>query len=225
MGYKYQMHTHTAPCSKCAPMTPSELVAALHEGGYAGCVMTNHFMGGNTGIDRSLSWEKFVRAYEDDYIACKSEAEKYGLDVIFGVEDHVGGGLEILCYGITPDTLYSHPELAEHKIEDWHKVLHESGALCIQAHPFRDRAYITMRGMLPLEYIDGFEVYNSANMPEANEEAEDFAKCHTGLILTAGADAHVKERVCSSGMEFDERIHDERELVLALTSKKYTLIK
>ena len=64
--YKYQMHTHTAPCSLCASMTPEELAEALNKGGYQGCVMTNHFMMGNTGIDRALSWNDFVKQYELD---------------------------------------------------------------------------------------------------------------------------------------------------------------
>ena len=53
--YKYQLHTHTSPCSKCGAMSPEELARALYEGGYAGAVLTNHFYGGNSGIDRTLS--------------------------------------------------------------------------------------------------------------------------------------------------------------------------
>ena len=59
--YKYQLHAHTLPCSACARMTPQELVESLHRSGYQGCVITNHFMGGNSGIDVkdiiSLSFE------------------------------------------------------------------------------------------------------------------------------------------------------------------------
>ena len=62
MGYKYQMHTHTSPCSRCGRLTPEELAQSLAEGGYQGAVLTNHFKGGNSGIDRSLPWEKFVEA-------------------------------------------------------------------------------------------------------------------------------------------------------------------
>ncbi|MBQ9975117.1 MAG: hypothetical protein IJP16_01290 [Clostridia bacterium] len=41
--YKYQMHTHTSPCSACAVTTPLELCRSLAEGGYAGAVLTNLF--------------------------------------------------------------------------------------------------------------------------------------------------------------------------------------
>ena len=49
-------------------MSARELVDALRAGGYAGCVLTNHFMHGNTGVSRDLSWERFVAEYERDYL-------------------------------------------------------------------------------------------------------------------------------------------------------------
>ncbi len=111
MKYKYQMHTHTSPTSKCARMTPRELCEALHKAGYSGCVLTNHFFHGNTGISRDLPWDEFVAAYERDYLECKREGERYGLDILFGIEEGVEGHREILLYGLTPEMLYAHPEL------------------------------------------------------------------------------------------------------------------
>ena len=64
--YKYQLHTHTSPSSKCGVMSPRELCKALADGGYTGAVLTNHFMHGNAGIDRSLDWDEFVFGYEKD---------------------------------------------------------------------------------------------------------------------------------------------------------------
>ncbi len=225
MGYKYQMHTHTSPCSKCAVMTPQELAEGLYEGGYSGCVMTNHFYGGNTGIDREIPWESFVDAYEKDWRECVRAAEKYGLDILFGVEDSVGGGREILCYGFTPELLRAHPELAEHNLDNWIKVKAECDGLIIQAHPFRVRAYITNPGAFPLDKIDGIEVYNAGNLPEANTEAEDFAIKNSGIILTAGADTHNKSTVCCGGLEFDVRIRNNKDLIDNLRKKLYRIIK
>ena len=117
------MHTHTTPCSKCAPMTHSELIDSLVAGGYNGCVLTNHFFKGNSGIDRNLPWNEFVALYEKDYVECKKAAEKFDLDIIFAIEEHLFDGLEILCYGITPDFLYQHYELRDdHSIETWSKT-------------------------------------------------------------------------------------------------------
>ena len=223
--YKYQLHTHTYPCSACSGMTPQELVEGLQQGGYQGCVITNHFIGGNTGIDRRLSWHEFVKQYVNDYLECCKYAEQYDLDIIFGIEEVVVAALEILCYGVTPEMLYAHPQLAKAGPEEWYEIMHKEGVLCIQAHPFRERAYIPKARMLPLDCIDGIEVYNAANTEKNNKEAEETAERHPELILVSGADAHRKEDVCRGGILTSKRISDGKELVEVLKSGEYQLIK
>ncbi len=225
MIYKYQMHIHASPCSKCASMTNNELINSLVEGGYSGCVLTNHFYKGNTGIDRNLPWNEFVSHYEKDYTECKEIAKNYDLDIIFGIEEHLCDGLEILCYGITPQFLYDHPELQyDHSIETWSNALHSIGALCIQAHPFRNRVYIKNPRLLPLEHLDGIEVFNACNKKRENNEANAIALLHPNWILTAGGDSHSCESVCWSGIQTKTRINDENTLVDILKSKEYELI-
>lgn len=223
--YKYQMHTHTYPCSHCAVTTPKELAKALHKGGYSGCVITNHFFNGNTGIDRYLPWNDFVKQYETDYLECKKQAEKYNLDIIFGIEEHVGGGLEILCYGITPDLLYNHPELKERNIEQWHRLVHSVGGIVIQAHPFRRRFYIPEAKSLPLELIDGIEIFNEGNSQRDNLEAEYLAEKHPEFICVSGADTHDESNVCVGGIISPQRIKNEKDLVSVLKSGDYKIIK
>ena len=219
------MHTHTSPCSKCASMMPQELIKSLHCGGYQGCVITNHFYHGNCGIDRSLPWNEFVKKYENDYLECKTIAKKYDLDVIFGIEEHLKDGLEILCYGITPQFLYDNPQLIDSDLKTWYMAVDSFGALCIQAHPYRNRDYITNPRVLPLEFIHGVEVYNHCNMPEENLFAEKFCATHHELIITSGADAHSPNIVCCAGIETDERITDEKSLAMVLKSGNYSIIK
>lgn len=223
--YKYQMHAHTLPCSACSEMYPEELAKALYDGGFSGCVITNHFINGNTGIGRFLPWEEFVREYENDYLKLRKIGEKYGLDIIFGIEEHVGRGLEILCYGVTPEMLYAHPELRERNNEIWYKTLKSCGALCIQAHPFRDVSYIPQPQVLPLEFIDGIEAYNADNSDKNNLEAEDFFAHHPELIVTSGGDTHEPATACFGGIITSTRIRDGKELVQVLKSGQYELIK
>ncbi len=163
--------------------------------------------------------------YEADYVELKKCGEKYGLDIIFGLEEHVGKGLEILCYGITPEMLYAHPELRQRDIAVWSETLHKLGAICIQAHPFRDMPYIPEPQVLPLEFIDGIEVFNVDNITENNLDAEAFANAHPELILTSGADTHEGITACFGGIETSKRIRNGRELVEILKSREYTLIK
>ena len=225
MKYKYQMHTHTAPTSKCGTTRPSELAKALHDAGYAGCVLTNHFLHGNTGISRDLPWADFVAHYERDYLECKAEGEKYGLDILFGVEEGIGGPYEILCYGLTPKMLYEHPELREYSAETWYRVMHSLGVVVIQSHPYRICGSTHDPHPLALDVIDGIEVYNYGNRPEYNERAEIFAKEHPNLILTSGADTHDPDNVAHGGILTDERIKDEKTLRDILLSGNYQLVR
>lgn len=222
--YKYQLHTHTSPCSACGKMSPAELCDALRFEGFSGAVLTNHFIGGNSGIDRTAPWKDFVGAYERDYLDCKEAAAKKNVDIIFGVEEGVGGGIEILAYGLTPEMLYCHEELKNHTIEAWSALREEYGILIIQAHPFRNRSYNSKIGVLPLEYIDGIEVLNSGNTPENDELAAEFAKAHPELIFTSGADAHKQVHIPLGGIKTPERITDEKKLVEVLKSKDFSLI-
>ena len=224
--YKYQMHLHTTPCSLCGGLTPETLCQALLENGYQGGVITNHFYHGNSGIDRSenTSWEQFVSAYENDYLACKQEAEKHGLDIIFSIEESVLPGLEILCYGVTPKVLYDNPQLIKQDLYEWVRVMRENGVVVVQAHPFREADYIPEPGALPHECLDGVEVFNRGNnSPEMNQKALEFATEH-GLIKTSSADAHWANHVPYGGIITERRIRNEKELAALLRSGEYELI-
>ena len=224
--YKYQLHMHTTPCSKCGGLTPETLCQALLENGFQGGVITNHFYHGNSGIDRSenTSWEQFVSAYVDDYLACKVDAEKYGLDIIFSIEESVKPGTEILCYGVTPKVLYDNPQLIKEDLDEWVRVMRENGVVVVQAHPFREADYIPEPGPLPYQYVDGVEVFNRGNdAPEMNQKALEFANEHN-LIKTSSADAHWPNHIPYGGILTERRIRDERELASLLLSGEFELI-
>lgn len=224
MGYKYQMHAHTSPASACAQIEIDELLLKVKQGGYAGCVLTNHFRNGNTGLSRALDFKEFVRQYAADYEKGLKTAREYDLDLIFGVEEYVGEGLEILCYGVTPEMLLSHPELERADAKLWHDTLKPCGVICVQAHPFRDRAYIPKPKLLNPNDIDGIEVYNCANQQTENTLALECAKKHPEFILVSGADFHGWGSPCHGGIETENRIKNEKELAAVLKSGKYKLI-
>lgn len=223
MKYRYEMHQHMTPCSHCGRADPAGLVCKLKEQGLAGCVITDHFYHGNSGIERSLTWEEFCRPYEDNYLETREEGKKLGIDILFGLEEHVGDGKEVLIYGITPEFMYLHPELREGSLETVFRAAKEFGAVVIQAHPFRSRDYIPDPDKkLDASFLDGYEIFNTANKPEDNEKAFNvFSDC--GKILTAGSDCHRNENGTRSGIETDFRITDERQLAEVLKSGKYGL--
>lgn len=219
----YEMHQHTAPCSACGRADPRKTVHALKESGFSGMVLTNHFLHGNTGIDRALPWEEFIKYYEDDYLAAKEEGNKINFDVIFGIEEHVGRGKEILLYGITPEFLYAHPELKCGELEVISKAVREYGRLVFQAHPFRSRDYIPDPSeLLPVEPLDGIEAYNACNPEGENIRAEKYAVEH-GFLISAGSDAHTETVETRCGIASEQRITTPAELVEVLKSGDYKL--
>ena len=221
--YKYQMHMHTYPCSKCGRADMQTLLEGLAAGGYAGGVITNHFLRGNTGISRDLSWEAFVDAYTEDYETGKKLAKLYGLDLYFGVEEGVGGGKEILIYGLTPEELSAHSELNRAPALLWKQVVNALGGVSLQAHPLRHRGYITDPTLLPREEIDGFEVYNYCNTPEDNALQEQLDA--TGMILISGGDAHSRQIMPHGGIVTHVRPTDEKDFARILKSGEFELIR
>ncbi len=222
--YKYQTHMHTYPCSKCGRMSPKEMVTALADGGYAGGVITNHFVNGNTGVDTFLPWREFVAAFENDYLECKREGEKIGIDIFFGVEACMEGFLEVLYYGITPQMLYDSYCLRKPSAQIWYETLSPKGVLAIQAHPFRIRNYIENPGVLPTNIIDGIEVFNAGNVLRDNLTAEEYARNHSEMILISGGDAHQTETVCHGGIETAEKLRDNKHLVEILQAGRFNRI-
>lgn len=225
MWYRYEMHLHTAPCSLCAVATMEEMVAACREKGYAGFVVTNHFYHGNTGIDRSLSWEAFVEAYAEDWRRGVELAKPYDIDVIFGLEEVYRPGKEVLIYGLTPEEIAAAPFLREKDLPTLSAYVREKGGVLAHAHPYRIAPYIAEPDWVPdPSYLDFVEVFNANGTQNRNELAQAYAKAN-GLPATAGGDVHRTANFGLAGIAFDHRVRDGRELVAALKAGGYHLIR
>ena len=218
MDYIYETHCHSAQGSRCARSTAAELVQSYHAAGYSGLVLTDHFVLGNTAVDRSLPWETQMRCYYDAYLEGKAAAEALDFDVIFGIEHACDGG-EFLCYGIDLDFLLDNPDIPELSLEAFVDRAHAYGAVVVQAHPFR---WAPAGTPLRLDILDGIEVYNAANHPQANRAAWNIA----ASILTSGGDVHVAgdERIGKAGIILPYRIKDATELATALKRQDYRLL-
>ncbi len=222
--YKYEMHMHTSPCSG-GGSDIREHIDALIAKGYSGAVVTNHFYRGDNRIDRSLPWEQFVDPYRQDYEKGLAYAKERDFDLLFGLEEHLGYGQEILLYGITPDGIAAHPELRGEGAEVYAEVVHALGGLVYQAHPYREMDYIKKPFPLDrLDLLDGIEVYNAANKPEWNERAQRLAE-ERGLACVGGSDAHRPQSAGRAGIAAKERLRSNEDLVRVLKSGEYTVIR
>ena len=222
--YKYEMHIHTSPCSGGGSDIRAHIDALIQKG-YTGMVVTNHFYNGDTRIDRSLSWEDFVDAYRQDYLYGLEYAREKDFDLLFGLEEHVGNGQEILLYGITPELIAAHPELKTPDPVAYAEVVHAAGGLVYQAHPYRCAPWILCAEPLAcLDQLDGIEVHNAGNHPQWNEQAQKLAD-ELGLSCTAGSDGHGTDTAGRAGIAAYERIRTNEDLVRVLKSGSYTILR
>lgn len=220
MSYLYETHCHCAQCSRCAHSSSAELVRAYHAAGYAGLVLTDHFVTGNTAVDRTAPWSEQMHRYYDAFLEAKRVGESLDFDVIFGIE-HACEGFEFLCYGIDLDFLLANPEIPELPLEEFVERVHDAGGLVIQAHPFR---YAPAGTPLPLGILDGLEVYNAANHAEGNQNA--LAVAPLDKIRTSGGDIHIANdaRIGKAGVRLPHRVKDTHAFAAALRSMEHIIL-
>jgi predicted metal-dependent phosphoesterase TrpH len=166
-----------------------------------------------------------VDAYRQDYLYGFTYAREKNFDLLFGLEEHIGNGQEILIYGITPDFIAAHPELKNSDPVAYADVIHRAGGLVYQAHPYRQAPWIICPEPLKcLDLLDGIEVYNAGNQPQWNESAQRLAD-ELGLSCIGGSDGHGIDTAGRSGIGAAERIRNNEDLVRVLKSRNYTVLK
>ncbi len=206
--YLYELHCHSNVGSRCGQWSPEELVESYAARGYSGVVITEHFMNGNSSVDRDLPWNQQVEQYCAAYDRARQAGEKYGLDVFFAFEytcntyygQPVGPmnskdsifGCDFLIYGLDKKWLLSKNESILHlAVNDFLKMVKDEGGTVIQAHPFRlEKAYMDHISLFP-DYTDGVEVLNGNpnTVGRPNRLALAYAEEY-GFFQTAGTDAH-----------------------------------
>jgi hypothetical protein len=228
--YKYEMHLHTSGCSKCGISSAREMVLDAKEKGYQGIVITDHFYRGNTGIDRDLPWDKFVEAYEQNWLDAKKLGDEIGIDVIFGIEEVYNKDFkEVLIYGITPNELKSEVGFKDYSLKQIFEFVNRHDGFLTHAHPFRNRGYIKNPDLPPNpNVLHGVEIFNYADFAsernDRNQMALDFAKKY-GLRQLSGGDVHKADaRLGTSGIAVNEPLRDTKQLARVLHSGNYKLI-
>lgn len=181
--YKYETHLHTFPVSRCSKSSVRESLEYYKELGYDGVFITNHFLDGNINIDKTKPYHEKLRFYFSDYEEGLKIGQELGIQVFLGVElsDH---GTDFLVYGLDMQWFWDHPEIMEMEKTAELQLMMDSGALVIQAHPFRGRHPIRLFH----RWVHGVEVGNAHDV-ETNPLALQYCR-HYGLIEFAGSDNH-----------------------------------
>lgn len=181
--YKYETHLHTSPVSRCAKAGVRENLEYYKELGYDGVFITNHFLDGNINIDKSKPYAEKIDFYFSDYEKALELGKELGIKVFLGVEISEQG-TDFLVYGLDKQWFLDHPEIMEMDRSAELQLMMDSGALVIQAHPFRARFPIRL---FP-KWSHGAEVLNSHDLA-SSQLAQQYCR-HYGLMEFAGSDNH-----------------------------------
>ncbi len=217
MSFLYETHLHTCEASKCGKLHGEEYIPYMMEKGYNGMVVTDHFFNGNTCVPADLSWKERVEIYCNGYERALKAAEGLDFNVMFGIEFNFNKD-EYLLYGVDKQWLLDNEGIMKMTRLELYEAVHNAGGIMIQAHPFRERDYLSDIKLAPAAAVDGIEVYNAAN--SANMNALGFEYCtKLDLPMTAGSDIHYFHDKEMGGMLFDYRINSVADYVEAVKKR------
>ena len=217
MGYLYETHLHTCEASKCGRVHGEDYISYMMDKGYSGMIVTDHFFNGNTAVPADLSWKERVEIYCSGYERALKAAEGKDFNVMFGVEFNFNKD-EYLLYGVDKKWLLDNEGIMQMTRHELFDAVHKAGGIMIQAHPYRERDYLSDIKLAPTA-VDGIEVYNAAN--SANMNALGFEYCtKLDLPMLAGSDIHYFHDKEMGGMLFDSKIGSVEEFVASVIARK-----
>lgn len=217
--YKYETHLHTFPVSHCAKAGVAETLEFYKEMGYDGVFVTNHFLDGNMNWDyKDLPYEEAIRFYFSDYEKALELGKEIGIKVFLGVE-LTYKGTDFLIYGLDKAWYLAHPEIMDMKKSQELALMMESGALVIQAHPFREARYIDHIRLFPRQ-IHGVEVCNAYRTDLENKMAKLYAENYD-LLEFAGTDNHwAGDAKALAGIYTDTPLESEQDFICRVLNKQ-----
>ena len=222
MEYLYETHMHTAEVSACAVSSAAAQVRAYKERGYAGVIVTDHFINGNSIIPHHYQWGKKMSMFASGYENAKAEGDLCGLDVFFSWEYSIEGS-DFLTYGLDMEFLLARPGIDSLPIEDYSGLVRACGGFIVQAHPFRSAYYIKNQFPVAPSLLDGVEVYNASMPPDVNDKALTFATRH-GLPMQAGSDSHNVDLRFASGVALEKKAESIFDIINAVKTGAARLI-
>ncbi len=219
--YLYETHLHTYPVSKCAKKSAEaeECLRFYKSLGYDGIFITNHFLDGNINISSDVPYQERIEFYFSDYENALKLSDEVGIKVFCGIESSYCG-TDFLVYGLNKEWFLQHPECMEYKNKtDQLSLFAEHGALIIQAHPYREAAYINHIRLFP-RHVHGVEVINASVGEFGNQMAAAYAEAY-GLCVCAGSDNHKGAGVGKlAGVSTEQPLESTADFIAAVKERK-----
>jgi hypothetical protein len=213
---------HTSEVSACATSTAAQQVYTYKKMGYAGIIVTDHFINGYSTCPVDLPWTNTMKFFASGYQAAKKAGDSCGLDVFFGWEFTIRGS-DFLTYGLDLNFLMDNPGLDKLGIEAYSTLVRRNGGFLAQAHPYRDAYYIENRFPVAPHLIDAIEVYNAMDHDYVNDKALTFTRMHN-LPTQAGTDAHNTRHRKYTGITLREKAESIHDIIDAIKTKNVTLL-
>lgn len=216
--FYYETHLHTMPVSRCGAVSVRNNLEFYKKKGYQGVFITNHFIDGNINIDKSLPFAERIEFYFSDYEEGKKIGREIGLDVFCGIETSYKG-TDCLVFGLDKHWFLTHPEIENMERSALLQLYLDSGALVIQAHPFREAFYIDHIRLFP-RHVHGVEIFNGGCNERENRMAEIYCDEYD-LIPFAGTDNHRGARQeILYGVETEEKVESVEHFIELVKSRK-----
>ena len=197
------MHVHTIVSSPCSSIDPVECIERALEAGLDAICVTEH---------ETLEGARVVKEIAGGYP---------GFKVFVGIEVMSREG-HLLVYGYEKDIPGVPP--AAQVI----KMVESAGGIVIPAHPWRSPfgwcSSVLDKPVEDTEFPSLFkviEMYNGQQSIEQNQKGEDYCR-NFNIPGTGGSDAHWISALGCAVTKFEEDLEDERHLVHALKSGRYS---
>lgn len=223
--YKIELHLHTKYASVCGRLGAHELLARYAAAGYSGLVVTDHFNRETfediPAIAARPPHER-ADAFWEGYRRMRDAAPAYGLQIYRGAELRFDGSEnDFLLFGFDEALLADYDAILRMTPAEFSAYRRGSGALFIQAHPYRD-------GSTPVDprILDGVEVCNThPQQNNRNRSAFAFARANPQLLRIGGSDCHDAPHAARGGILSPTLPSSDKTLPTLLTSRSYTVIQ
>ncbi len=220
MEYKYETHCHTKNTSRCGKLDGKKIAELYKAAGYDGIVITDHYSPMTFDAPDFFNHKRAMNHYLAGYRSAKEAADE-NFTVLLGMELRFNATVnDYLVYGVTEDFFYKTPSMLPFYVKRASKILHKSGCLFLQAHPFRPLIYRANP-----KYLDGVEVFNGKTSKELNDKALLWAKENNLDIQIGGSDCHSVKQLGTSGIITHEKISSNDDLLRILKNKEFEIIK
>lgn len=221
--FRYETHFHGAEVSRCAHVSAADMVAHYAQAGYAGCILTDHFLQGNSFANDHIPWQSKVDILMNGFRRAWEAGEALGISVFLGWEGTLDGH-DYLTWGLDEVFLRDNADIDKLDPEAYCRLVRSAGGFVSQAHPYREAHYIPHPGPVDPQWLDGVEVFNATEgHEEYNAKAAAFCARHR-LIPTAGSDAHAQSAGVS-GMAFPYKLSDVDDFLACLRAGAFSLME